>query len=419
MNKRNPKEEQKTEGAYERRYGMVSSPGGREYNEDSCAVRDYSVPGAKRYLCFMAVADGMGGHQAGDVASQVAIEMLQSMLDPNNFESPDSFAQEAEGALFTAFTAINNHIFNLGQASLGNKGMGTTLTCALVNDEGAFIAHVGDTRAYLVAAQGIRRITEDHSLVGKMVAEGVLTEEQALAHEKRNVITRAIGPEPGVEIDILRVPLRPGEVLFMCTDGLYASLEPDELARAVTASPDLQVSCVGLVEAAVARGANDNVTAVAWRMPAPEEAAPVARGREDGRKRGGLRWWSVALIVLLMLAAGFGIGWGVGSIWYTGKSNQFSKPAQKKKTDVKQTDNVFAEGEMAWVRLEDAGPLALRDAPEGTMVAALEDGWELRIVSGPRAGTGSRKWYEVEVTDPRFLGAARRGFVAAAYLEPI
>jgi PPM family protein phosphatase len=397
---------------YERRYGMASIPGGRELNEDSCAVRDYSMRRTGRYLCFIAVADGMGGHSAGDVASRVAIETLQGMLDPANFESSEEFELRAASALQQAFSATNSRIHELGRASPGKKGMGTTLTCALADDENAFVAHVGDTRAYLVTEQGTRQITRDHSVVGKMVADGVLTEEQALAHGERNVITRAVGPMAEVETDILRVPVRAGEALFLCTDGLYTVVSRDEIARVVLPASDLQAACDNLVETAAARGSGDNITAVAWRMPAPEATA-AGRGRTSRRGRRYGSWWAIALLALLVVAAGFALGWAVGSIWYTGKGK--AAATTRKPAAVKRAEPVFAAGDVVRVKL-DSGPLALRDAPDGTRVEGLEDGWELKVVSGPVKGAG-RSWYQVEVIDTRYGGTVKQGYVSSEYLE--
>ncbi len=397
---------------YERRYGMASIPGGRQFNEDSCAVRDYSMRRTGRYLCFIAVADGMGGHGGSDVASREAIDTLQDILDPANFESGEDFEQRAEGELQKAFSTINSYIHELGQASPGKNAMGTTLTCALASEENAFVAHVGDTRAYIVTEQGARQITQDHSAVGKMVADGVLTEEQALAHEERNVISRAIGPMAEVETDILRVPVRAGEALFLCTDGLYTVVSRDEIAAAVLTTADLQATCDSLVETAVARGSADNITAVAWRMPAHETAA-ATRSRGSRPRRRGMRWWVAALLALLVVAAGFGLGWAVGSIWYTGKdggggNGRAASPARR-------VERVFAAGDLVRVKL-DSGPLALRDAPDGIRVEGLADGWELKVVSGAVKRAGG-SWYQVEVIDTRYGGTVKQGYVSSEYLE--
>lgn len=413
--------------AFKRRYGMTSSPGGREYNEDSCMVRDYTTRRVRQYLCFMAVADGMGGHQAGDAASRVAIDMLQTMLDPGHFESERDFQAKAEDALWKAFSTINSHIYDLGRGSPESRGMGTTLTCGLVNGESAYVAHVGDTRAYLISRQGSRQVTEDHSIVGKMVSEGVLTEQQAQTHEKRNVITHAVGPEPNVEIDILRVPMRPGEVMFLCTDGLYTKVTRDEITRVILVMPDMQAACDRLVEVAVARGADDNVTAAAWRMPVQHAAAPGRRRRAAGAPRGGgLRWWTVALLVLLVLAIGAGIGWGAGSIWYRSKS-QKSKTGKAVKTDGTRTNTNGEKAAQAGFKANDESVVNaksgcyLRKEPGrlGPVIAKLGDGCRLKILSSKTKSMDGYEWYNVEVIDPAYPLPEKVGYVAKDYLSKV
>ena len=398
-----------------RGYGMASSQGGREYNEDSCAVRDYSRRRLRRYLCFMAVADGMGGHRAGDVASQVAIQMLQNEMDPENFESPDDFRTRAEEVLWKSFSSVNSHIYDLGQTSSDRSGMGTTLTCAVIDEESAYIAHVGDTRAYLVSPQASRQITEDHSIVGRMVSDGLISEEQARKHEQRNVITRAIGPEANVEIDILRVPMRPGETLFMCTDGLHTKVSREEIARVILPASDLQAACEHLVELAVARGTDDNATCTAWRMPYTGEQAAVGRPHtRAGTKKRKMPRWAVALVVIAVLAVGFSGGWFTGSIWYSGKKGVKRVPPGSEHRTVK---GRFSRGDKVLVSGDDCRLLKYPDGDvTGDVTSTLRDGWELEIVYGPtRKASGD--WYEVEVSDTRYASPIKRGYVLDSCLK--
>src|SRR5450759_2193169 len=115
---------------FEPRYGVVSKPGGRDYNEDACAIRDYSLRRRSKYLCLMAMADGMGGHNAGDVASQVAVQMFERLSGPRQFEYSGDFSDNVERVIWNAFSAINSHVHDLGEASPERHGMGTTLSCA-------------------------------------------------------------------------------------------------------------------------------------------------------------------------------------------------------------------------------------------------------------------------------------------------
>lgn len=396
---------------FEGRYGVVSEPGGRELNEDSCVVRDYSLRRNPKYLCFVALADGMGGHQAGDVASQVAVEMLESLLGAKRFKDDVEFQENAEKELWNAFSAINSHIYDLGQTSPERKGMGTTLTCMLIDREYAYIGHVGDSRAYLATSEGIEQITEDHSVVGKMLSDGVLTERQAQVHEKRNVLTRAIGPEPNVEIDILKVPVREGEMVFFCSDGLYAVVEKEEMVEVLLTEGDLQTACRRLVDLAIARGTDDNISAIAWRVPLVETMAPRGvRGRLAG-VGGGNKFpnWAVALIVALVLMTGFGIGWSIGSIWNRDEGikteNEQTTPlTEDGEPDKGEDSQAFAVGDVVEIKLSDSGSqYQLRAQPErnSSVVARLDNGCRLKVVSGDyEIDSAGDHWYHVVIVDP-------------------
>lgn len=402
-----------------KRYGVASSEGGRKYNEDSCAVRDYTSRRARRYLCFIAVADGMGGHHAGDVASQLAIDMLHSALDPKNFESERDFRERAEGTLCEAFSKINSRIFNLGGETGEGRRMGTTLTCAVVDSEGADIAHVGDTRAYLVTPAGCSQVTDDHSVVGRMVSDGVLTEAEARTHAQRNVITRAIGPEPTVEIDILHVPMQPGDFLVLCTDGLYTKVDRDEIARVVWSVPDAQGACERLVELAIARKTDDNASAVAWSMPALPAGGRHARAAGPGPRGARRRWLPVVLLALLAVAVGFGVVWGLAAA-FTGTEKEPAagdgNPVSSRPVDTG-TKTVFSPGETAQVMESKPGNLVnLRESVNGADIPLLKDGLVLLVAGGPETDRENRDWYKVEVVDPDFTGTPRAGFVKAANL---
>lgn len=264
--------------------GCLSVPGGRDHNEDSCLLRDYSRRRAPRYLCLMAVADGMGGHRAGEKASSAAVLHLEQMVASSRFPGAADYRENAAAVLGKAVSSINGIIYREGRSSPGLSGMGTTLTCAMADGSGAWVAHVGDSRAYLVSSSGARQVTEDHSLVGKMLKEGVLTEEEARVHGKRNVLTRAVGPGPEVEVDLFRVPLLPGEVLLLCSDGLHSMVTRDEIWRMVHPEVMMQQACEKLVRLATDRGADDNITVVSWRVPRQEK--PVGnKDRRRSRKR--------------------------------------------------------------------------------------------------------------------------------------
>jgi len=399
---------------FEDRYGVVSKPGGRELNEDSCVLRDYSLRRNPKYLCFMALADGMGGHQAGDVASQVAVEMLEDIVGAKRFSDDVEFQETVEKELWSTFSTVNSHIYDLGQTSPERKGMGTTLTCALIGRGHAYVGHVGDSRAYLVSSEGVKQITDDHSVVGKMLSDGVLTEREAQLHEKRNVLNRAIGPEPNVEIDILKVPVHEGEVVFICSDGLYTVVDKKEIGNVLLTEGDLQTACERLVELAIARGTEDNVSAIAWRMPLEETLASSGIGGKATRAMGTREKFParvVVLITVLALMIGFGIGWGVGSLWNRDNDSQGERKSAEKTAQEKDSrgndetgadPTAFSKGAIVKIQLQTPGHIySLREMPDPSSIekAPLKHGCKLKIVSRSDEDTEGRQWYEVQVLD--------------------
>src|SRR6476659_7106115 len=183
----------------------------RQGNEDNYFVR---AP-------LFVVADGMGGAQAGEVASEIAVRSFDDEL-PNG-SLPHALVSVIEGA--------NKRIHEKARADDSLHGMGTTTTAAYVDDDEVVIAHVGDSRAYLFRDGELVRLTRDHSLVGELVARGKLTEEQAEAHPQRSVITRALGPEPSVQVDADVFPARAGDVFLVCSDGLTSMVPEAEVKR--------------------------------------------------------------------------------------------------------------------------------------------------------------------------------------------
>lgn len=420
------------QSGFEPRYGVVSNQGGRPYNEDYCAVHDYSLRRYPKYLCFMAMADGMGGHQAGDVASQVAVQMLEQLAGPKVFSDPLDFENRVEQVLWNAFSAINSRICNLGQGSPEREGMGTTLTCALVDCQNAYIGHVGDTRAYIITSSGISAVTEDHSVVGKMVADGVLTENEAMTHEKRNILTRAVGPETNVEVDILKVPMQPGEILFICTDGLYSAVTGGEIYQVLATEADLQSACVHMVDLAIARGSEDNVSAAAWRMP-PEEmlAGAGSRRMAAASRRTGLRWWAVAALALLALILGFAAGWGIGAAFIGNKSGGSSKKtvqqtitgSQKSSTSTTQSSSpartaAFKRGTTVVISMESSTEYQLRLTPglDGTIVVKIPNGCKLKVLTEPYTDAEGNEWYSVEVID-EISAKGKKGYVISKNIK--
>lgn len=232
---------------------------GRPANEDAVLV-DHEDR-------LYAVADGMGGHRAGEVASATAIDALKAAF--------------ADGApLDQAVGEANAAVFEKASSNLDMRGMGTTLTAAaLLDDHRVLLGHVGDSRAYLMRDGGVTRITEDHSLVEQLVREGRLSPEEAASHPQKAIITRALGIDPEVEVDTYPVDLRPGDRLLLCSDGLTNMLTDGVIAGVLGREPDPQQAAEMLVDMANEAGGDDNITVVvidALGDPAAGEAAASA-----------------------------------------------------------------------------------------------------------------------------------------------
>lgn len=212
----------------------------REGNEDSYLVM---AP-------LFAVADGMGGHRGGEVASSLAVDTLERL-----------FAR-GEGELVEQIREANRVVFERSTLDRAVAGMGTTLTAALLEDDRAHLAHVGDSRAYLFRDGELRLLTEDHTLVHRMVMEGELTEAEAETHPHRSILTRVIGVDADVEVDEIELDLRPGDRLLLCSDGLTGMLNDEDIARALAEQPDPQRAVDLLIRQANDAGGVDNITAL-------------------------------------------------------------------------------------------------------------------------------------------------------------
>ncbi len=219
----------------------------RRDNEDSMFAR---AP-------VFVVADGMGGAQAGEVASRIAVEAFEQGLADSG--SP-------EERLAERVREANRRIHEISRSEHERAGMGTTLTAAYLDDGGLAIAHVGDSRAYLFRDGTLTRLTQDHSLVGELVRRGKLTEEQAEEHPQRSIITRALGPEPSVDVDTWTYPVRDGDVLLLCSDGLTSMVTEEQITEVLGSTESLEGAGRGLIKAANAAGGRDNITVVLSRL---------------------------------------------------------------------------------------------------------------------------------------------------------
>ncbi len=237
-------------------YAATDTGRQRRANEDSLLARSP----------LFVVADGMGGAQAGEVASRLAVDVFEEGLGDTVVEPESSLAQRAAEA--------NSRIHELSHANAEHAGMGTTLTAAYVAPEEVALAHVGDSRAYRLRNGELVRLTDDHSLVDELIRQGKITPEEAVDHPQRSVITRALGPEPSVEVDTRSYNARPGDVYLLCSDGLTTMLPEERVAELMCSHPRLRDAGEALIAAANEAGGRDNITVVLFRLEDP--TAPVS-----------------------------------------------------------------------------------------------------------------------------------------------
>jgi PPM family protein phosphatase len=251
--------------------GVTDTGQVRPANEDAYLVGE----------SVFAVADGMGGHLAGEVASATALEPIEA-LDGRVF--PD--ASEAVAALREAVVAANDQVSRMAADEPSYRGMGTTLTATMIEGRRVHIAHVGDSRAYLLRNGHFSQLTDDHTLVQHLVDEGQITREEAATHPQRSIITRAIGVSREVDVDSMSLDLEPGDQLLLCSDGLTGVVEDEVIEGELTPDVEPEEALDRLVERANAAGGPDNITIVILRVTASEgKEAAVAAGA-DGNGAG-------------------------------------------------------------------------------------------------------------------------------------
>jgi PPM family protein phosphatase len=279
------------------------------------------------YVCsppLFAVADGMGGAQAGELASRLAAAALE--------ERPREL--HGEEAIVALVREANARIFQRAVTDPATAGMGTTVTVALLDEEGGTLAlaHVGDSRAYRLRDGELEQLTVDHSVVGELVRAGRLTEEEALQHPYRSAITRALGTEADVDVDTLTLEAAPGDLFLLCSDGLTTMVRDDEiLALAASGDGDPGRIADALIDAANAAGGEDNITVVLFEISEgepgaapPEEAATevatsatqplVAAPPTDVRRWGagsGSRWPALLLVLAVLVVGALLVWWGI------------------------------------------------------------------------------------------------------------
>lgn len=229
----------------------------RQVNEDQSWVGQLN-----NGVTLAIVADGMGGHQAGDVASQKAVDAFRSMLEQSAAKA-DLSLQEGKMLIRQAISQANEAVFELASRNERYYNMGTTIVAALVKQDNAIIGHVGDSRAYKITEGVITQLTNDHTLVNELVKSGQLSADEAAHHPRRNVLTRAVGTDSHVDIDIQAVEWSPQDVLLLCSDGLSNMVSEQQMLQTVTTEQlGLEARADHLIQLALHAGGDDNITVV-------------------------------------------------------------------------------------------------------------------------------------------------------------
>ena len=225
----------------------------RSINEDALFCRNESS--------FYMVADGVGGHNAGELASSLAAELVGSYVKHRPVEDVRT-EDELKDYFFDCLSEANESVSRVAQQREGKVGMATTALLTYIWNGKAFVVNLGDSRAYLLRDGCLMRITEDHSYVNQLLKEGSITEEEALVHPKRNVITRAIGADESIEPDFFQFEVYPGDRILLCTDGLYNEVPEEEICGVIAAYEDVEDAADELVRRAAEYGGSDNITVI-------------------------------------------------------------------------------------------------------------------------------------------------------------
>jgi len=243
-----------------RKIGMLTDVGKvRTIDEDSILAADLSfgINSESEKFLLLAVADGMGGHAKGEEASKIALNTLTKTIIPELFGNV-SFTDLLENGIKNA----NQEILEYTVKNPESSGMGTTTVCALVKGNNIHLANVGDSRAYVISDDEIRRVTKDHSYVQSLIDEGQITEEEARDHPQKNVITKAVGIMESVEPDTMKLTLDDDESLLLCCDGVIAHLTDEDIHKIICNENNPQNACQQIVDLANQRGGSDNISLI-------------------------------------------------------------------------------------------------------------------------------------------------------------
>lgn len=357
----------------------------REGNEDSYLMDEP----------LFGIADGMGGHAAGEVASSTAVEALSSgaaRVNPDDPESLVALIKEANRAIFEKATKDDSL-----------HGMGTTCTLVLIDAHRAHLAHVGDSRAYLLRDGDLSRLSEDHTLVGRMVREGQLTEEEAAKHPQRSMITRSLGIDSDVRVDLRSFDVRDGDRIMLCSDGLTSMTGEDTIKRVLQQTKSPQAAADELVDLANEAGGDDNITVVVLDLsgagdappPPPRSASPVekATGRttdaplgpppssgspsndDPGFGRRVVRKIVVTLMILVVLVgAGYGaLRYSLNHSWFVGVNDEDVVTIYQGRPEEVLGISMKEVAEETGITLEDVPEFKRADLEEGIKTDSLEE----------------------------------------------
>ena len=231
----------------------------RELNEDCYCICGFG-DNSERGFCIL--ADGMGGHNAGEVASQNAVKLIAEEMN----RLLESGEKERPGQLSRAVSAANTGVYTMASENPIHRGMGTTVVTAFIDDGTAYVANVGDSRAYAVRDDEIVQITTDHSVVSELVMRGTITKEEARLHPQKNIITRAVGTDKSVRTDIFEYNYSPGDVMIICSDGLSTMLDDNRILEIIKSKKTSEDTVNSLIAAAKDEGGLDNITVICIRF---------------------------------------------------------------------------------------------------------------------------------------------------------
>lgn len=229
----------------------------RSSNEDACFVM-------KRDRVFI-VADGVGGNNSGEIASRTAVNEIAKYVEEHPLAGIET-ARELKVYFDECIKQTNFKVLELSQRVESNQGMATTVVIAYVLKDKLYITNVGDSRAYVLRDDEMLQVTEDHTYVNTLLKAGLITEDEAMYHENKNMITRAVGADYHIEADFFEVPIMAGDIILVCTDGLYGEVGTEELTRELTEKGLMTEICESLVEAANRNGGSDNITMVVLKI---------------------------------------------------------------------------------------------------------------------------------------------------------